>query len=66
MPEIGVFHLIFLVGDQCVGIDFSLLVPSPRGPRQPGQFSLLGSVGAAGAADVVNRRQVSSTQGSNR
>ena len=34
-----VFHTIFSVALHFTGTFFSVLEPSPRGPRQPGQFS---------------------------
>src|SRR4026208_1927401 len=39
-PEIGVFHLIFLVVLHCVGRFFSSEVPCPEGPRHCGQLAL--------------------------
>src|SRR5687767_6591793 len=38
-PGMGVFQAMLLVDDQVVGALFSLLMPSPRGPRNCGQFS---------------------------
>ena len=41
LPGISVFQAIFSPRGpfQCSGRFFSRLLPSPRGPRQPGQFS---------------------------
>src|SRR5262245_45247750 len=41
LPGNGVFQAIFSVGDQRRGAIDSWLIPSPRGPRQPGQSSAL-------------------------
>ena len=38
-PGTGVFQAMFSVWDQRVGMSFSEEVPSPRGPRNCGQFS---------------------------
>src|SRR5690348_11355496 len=38
-PAIGVFHLMFLVGDHSSGRFFSSETPWPRGPRHCGQLS---------------------------
>jgi hypothetical protein len=38
-PGKSTFQQTFSEGDQVDGKPFSVLVPSPRGPRQPGQFS---------------------------
>src|SRR5688500_14375784 len=38
-PGNGVFHLTFCVALHCKGAFVSALVPSPRGPRNSGQFS---------------------------
>src|SRR5437870_3613220 len=35
----GAFHLMFLSGPQVEGADFSAEIPSPVGPRNPGQSS---------------------------
>src|SRR5262249_2993798 len=39
VPGNDVFQTMFSLDDQCSGATFSLLMPSPRGPRQPGQSS---------------------------
>ena len=39
MPGISVFQATLLAALQWMGAPVSRLVPSPRGPRQPGQFS---------------------------
>jgi hypothetical protein len=39
LPAMATFHARFSVVLHRAGIFFSKLVPSPRGPRQPGQFS---------------------------
>jgi hypothetical protein len=51
----GVFHNRFLpeVASQEIGTDWLVLVPSPRGPRQPGQFSA--------SADGVMQRLTANT-----
>ena len=38
-PGISVFQTTLLAALQCIGTGISELVPSPRGPRQAGQFS---------------------------
>src|SRR5690606_17907327 len=39
VPGMAVFQVTFSVSDHFRGKPFSALVPSPRGPRQAGQFS---------------------------
>jgi hypothetical protein len=48
LPGIGVFQVMFCVLLHLTGTFFSLLVPSPLGPRQPGQFS------ATAASEKIN------------
>jgi len=48
---VGIFQTIFVFASQRTGMLFSRLVPFPRGPRHPGQFSA-----ASGCADPVATR----------
>jgi hypothetical protein len=44
LPGTATFHAMFSVADHWVGIPFSRLIPSPKGPRQPGQFSAINEI----------------------
>jgi hypothetical protein len=59
LPERGVFHAMHwpLAPSHSRGSSVSALVPSPRGPRHPGQFSA-----EAVRAETKNRHNTATTQ----
>jgi len=57
LPGSGVFHSRFSVVLQVTGTFFSMLVPSPRGPLQPGQFSAKAAALKVRANAVIRDRQ---------
>src|SRR5262249_19430489 len=52
----SIFHLTFFVSLQVVGSFFSADVPSPLGPRQPGQLSAASAAVAEGAEIAIDMR----------
>ena len=57
-PGMAVFHAMFSVALHFKGTVFSVLEPSPRGPRQPGQFSAFNCRARMSSRNVIRMARV--------